>query len=180
MNFEQSNLFVEYKKDVGGLDDSEEDFVYISHKSNLENVVMLNLNSACISIFIKTIIDSDQTILNNKDNPIIINIEDEYSFLFVMRYLDSYKNSKELDAPEIPLKNDIKMELELEYNIFKDLIEIDSNDTIAIQNNFRIIAKIINLADYMDIKNLYTKLAAIMASFLKKLSLNQIKLLNEV
>jgi hypothetical protein len=58
----------------------------------------------------------------------------------------------------------------LEYDLFKELVDIREITINVVDKQLRLISKFVNLCDYLDMPTLCKKLGAIVAHFMKSLS----------
>lgn len=178
-NLKENNI----SSEIEGLDDDskDENYIYIKHFSSPEKVE-LNENSYKLSNFIIAVIELDQTIINNINSPIEISEGSLSDFNFVVSYLKFYSDkSEELSPPEKPLLNkDIKSELELEYHIFKQILEFDNKIDKKIIANEKLskLGKLLTLANFLGMDTLEEKLAAIAGHFLMELDIYELYELN--
>jgi hypothetical protein len=186
--------------EVHGLDDNEPTFICLQHEfapADIKKVIIGTTltnycerereSGKCISLFLKSTIDVDSTLLNstkciqltrNKYNLNVVNAENDlYAFDFIVQYLNTFANIPEYPAIKQPIQ---QAELTkwladpLDAKIFAKYINInDSTTEYNIARNFELLRElesIIFLADYMGMENLLHKTCALVAYAIKNKS----------
>jgi hypothetical protein len=159
-----------------GLDEDEKTArVYFRH---IEGTIVFSVSeqaSAISKLLTSIISESDDLVGRSEDNPLIFNVAhgtDEI-FTFIKNYMEYFDGVAESDPPQKPLPDNthISAIFRSEYKLFSDIVK--ENDTL--QHKLQTLNKYIMIALYFDIKNLSTKLAAIVANLIQSKSLSQLK-----
>lgn len=151
--------------EIVGLDfDDTPQFIYIKHKSS-ELLHKIPLETATkLSKLIKTIIETDSTIIDDEKHPIVIENETERAFNMAISYIMFYVEKSETDPPSKPLPDDdIKNSYGEDAIIFSDFFT-KNYDEYDIDYLF----EVCNLANYMEMEIFLQKCCAIVGYLLIK------------
>jgi hypothetical protein len=162
--------------EVLGLDvDEKTDRIYFRHIDGTTVFSVSEQASTISKLLTSTMVDSKDSDGRSIDTPLVFNVDhgtDEI-FAFIQSYMEYFEGKSETEPPSKPLPNNthISVIFQDEYELFSDIVP--ENDTLKVK--LETINKYIITALYFDIKNLATKLAAIVASLIQSKSLTQLK-----
>jgi hypothetical protein len=161
------------QKPVLGLDDDEvkSDRIYFRNDSLTFSV---SEKAAVISKLLTSIM-VDTNSGRSENNPLVFNVEhgSDEIFKFIQIYMEYFEGKDESEPPPKPLPSNthISAIFQDEYHIFSNIVK--ENDTLKVK--LETLNKYIIVAIYFDIKNLPTKLSAIVASLIQSKTLTQLK-----
>lgn len=148
------------------------DHIYINFYKYPEKITKLPIEVKNISELIYGICENDKTIINNVTVPICVTSGTHEAYMFIIQYMDFYKNKSELEEPPQPLEKSSLIEIFKEEKlIFGDLLEIKK----FTKKEYRELSDIIYMANYMSMKKLLYKICAILAYYIRDLPSNELE-----
>ena len=145
--------------------------VYITHISNVGKANKANkaksylVDVGCIKksvVLFNHFNNADQKI---QSKPFVINNGDDNALIFIVKYLNFYKDIDEIPPPEHPLLNIPLNELfDIEQHIFGDLLIISNID-----KKINIIKNLVEISEELQLEILLDKLAAISCFYMQSL-----------
>jgi len=150
---------IDYSIETLDLEEDNDDFVYFTDFNKTE-IIKLNIEQLRLFKLLNNLFDMDKSILNNSDNPIVIQQCKNSEMLKFINEYSKINKYEEHPKPEIPLRKDTLKELFVkeEYELFKPLYD----DFIEGEK----IIEYINFANYLNADNLLYKLCAILGLLL--------------
>jgi hypothetical protein len=213
MEFETTSPITDIAQDTAiGFDQAEPDYIYIFQASDPSNVHKILYGSSllegndltCISPYLRNIILSDTSVINNQHGISLDKKTDTATFNFIAEYLNTYASEAEPPAPDQPLhkesipkwlENETEAKLFGKYRNMDDTKIVDEategktdegKDTVD-EDKLKInivladeLLNLINYANYLLMHNLTYKLSALVANAVKDKHFNDIKQLVKV
>ncbi|MGL5934887.1 MAG: hypothetical protein ACRCZI_04615 [Cetobacterium sp.] len=147
--------------------DKDEKFFYINHikaspEKRLKIATSVINKSDILKDMYENAFEKDITII-----PVIYTHCGNYdSLVFVVKYLNTYKDSEEMPAPEQPLLDNVEIDdiFEYEMHIFGDLLYFDN-----ISDNINTVANILKVSKELGLQTLYKKMCAISAIYVQQI-----------
>lgn len=146
---------------ISALCADQDDVVYVSHFSDEANPHELSTKNATKSGLLRAVLESDNTVQNRRDKPIIIKHGTREAFDFVLQYFDFYKDRDEAPIPPKPLPKYKPIEeiFAAELPLFRTLFQ---KETVE---RFELLQELAMLANNLDMQILLEKICAIIAYY---------------
>jgi len=148
---------------------NEQQYIFLCHNSNIDGPNNLyktyKVDSKSLRISGKLLYIYN----NNSSNvplKVIVETGDDEALIFVVKYLNKYKDKDEIAAPEHPLLENVNLDelFEYENDTFGQFLQLDN-----IEKNIIPIKNVIRIAEELQIKTLVDKLSAILCYYLQSL-----------
>lgn len=154
-----------------GLD--EQEYIFVQHKDKNE-MYKLPLEVINLSGYLKAVVESDSSVIDNPDKPIVISEGDDDSFAFIIFYIQNVmKHEQESKAMDFPLPYNINIKKyfdddPVDSGIFDIFIASDTLGEKGIYDQyFPILFSTIRLADYLEMEQLERKIASIIGYYIR-------------
>ena len=148
---------------------NEQQYIFLCHNSNIDGPNNLyktyKVDSKSLRISGKLLYIYN----NNSSNiplKVVVETGDDEALIFVVKYLNKYKDKDEIAAPEHPLLENVNLDelFEYENDTFGQFLQLDN-----IEKNITPIKNVIRIAEELQIKTLVDKLSAILCYYLQSL-----------
>ena len=144
-------------ENISALCADQDDVVYISHFSNASYIHELSIKNARKSGLLKAVLESDNTVQNNRDKPIIISHGTREAFEFVIEYLGAVEAA--IPPKPLPKYKPIEEIFAAELTLFRNLFDKESTERLEL------LQELAMLANNLDMQILLEKVCAIIAYY---------------
>lgn len=149
--------------DRDNIDKADTNIIFLKHTSG-NKMYMVDKSAICKSKVLHTMYTK---ICEENQHKFIhtINSGTEDALIFVVKYLNFYKDKSEIPSPEHPLPENISLIdlFEYEQNIFGDLLN-DISDKL--ETNMSFVSELIKISHELQLDLLLNKLSAIMCFYM--------------